>query len=740
MDNDQLRIFTNRREAIALFNILRGRDPRRPWPLLPIFVLTAPGGGGKSALMDYLRVQKCCSDGCSALPYAYLDFTQPHTPKSILHILVALRNQLQGHTDGSGRNLIFPRFDLGAAIALAAHATETLPPTNLRELEICLGESVPFFTALHRLKTPLESVVPFIPYLLEAVIWPAELKPLQTILLRLDKEPGWRWYRDCTHDIGLRSARTLQDVLLRLQVLSALEGLEREYLIEEILSAALVADLLDGLVTRENLYCWDKTTNAVIFLDGFEALLEKSNQRGYRLLEILALAEQRLRSESDPLLLVVGTSKPLFSEDDEEEAPTPEEQASPLLARRYAQRRLQEWLALLPEDKTTVRLPELILPLRLQELGVRGTRDYLAKLDEQRGTAVFADEQLVKVICQLTYGQPLCLALAASAALAAAAHGHPLDPAALEEALKSETLASGQMDEMLAFLVDLLLRQLPDDERRELILCAAPRLLDEAALGAILQVSDAEACERWAHYRSLLFMCPFKAGHIAFHPLVRALLLKRLTPQKDPHSDYYQTHSRLRAHFIRAASMTEMHPGGLNSEQAQIEAAYHALALGQPELAIALGLAAQQSQSAYWGPLLEAVSEAPGDLMAPETEQRASSAVNRARQHHDIQDTVTALILYRWLLTACAKNTLRVARIRHNLAVAYSNLPGGERHANLKRAIAYYQDALKVYQSMSMDFDIERAQKSLELAQGELQSLGDGQGKQRDVISVAPGR
>jgi hypothetical protein len=183
-----------------------------------------------------------------------------------------------------------------------------------------------------------------------------------------------------------------------------------------------------------------------------------------------------------------------------------------------------------------------------------------------------------------------------------------------------------------------------------------------------------------------------------------------------------------------------MYPGGLNSEQAQIEAAYHALALGQPDLAIALGLAAQQSQSAYWGPLLDAVSQAPGDLMAPETEQRASSAVNRARQHHDIQDTVTALVLYRWLLTSSAKNKLKVARIRHNLAVAYSNLPGGERHANLKRAIAYYQAALKVFQSLSMDFDIERAQKSLELAQGELQSLGEGQGKQRDVISVGQGR
>ncbi len=740
MYNHHLSLFTNRREAIALFNMLRGRDPRRPWQLLPIIVLTAPGGGGKSALIEYLRDYRCCSEGFPALPYAHLDFSQPHTPKSILHILVALRNQLQSHPDGTSRNLIFPRFDLGAAIALAAPLTETLPPTNLHELEICLSESVPAFTALHRLKTPLESVVPSIPYLLEAVIWPADLKPLQAILQRLDKEPGWRWYRDCASDAGLRSARTLQDVLLRLQVLSALDGPEREYFIEEILSAALIADLMDGLVTRAHQYCWDRTTNAVIFFDGFEALLEKSNNRGYRLLEILALAEPRLRGENDPLLFVVGTRKRLFGEEDEPE-PTPEEQAAPMFARRYAQRRLQEWRALLPEEKTRARLSQLTLTLRLPELGARGTRDYLAKLDEQRGTQVFADEALVQAICQLTYGQPLCLALAAAAALEAAARGHRLDPAELQEALQSDALVFGQPEDVLAYLLDLFLRQLSEEEQRQMVRCAAPRVLDKPTLRALLHLSsDEEAAARWECYRSLPFMRLLNPWQIAFHPLVRARLLKRLTPQRDPQSDYYQTHSRLRAHFVRYASISEMYPGGLNSEQAQIEAAHHALALGQPELAIALALAAQQSQSAYWGPLLEAVSEAPSDLMAPETEQRASSAVNRARQNHEIQDIVTALVLYRWLLASAAKNKLRVARIRHNLAVAYSHLPGGERHANLKRAIAYYQAALQVYQSLSMDFDIERAQKSLELAQGELQSLAGGQGRPRDVISVAPGR
>ncbi len=742
--HDQRQTFTDRREAIALFNLLRGRDPREPRSLLPILTFIAPSGSGKSTLIDFLREEKCRADDTPALPYAHLDFSLPHTPRDILHILVALRNQLQRHLDGSGRNLSFPRFDLGAAIILATPADDSQPRANTKDLEHLLTEGAPLFHSLHRSHVQLEEIVPYIPAVLDALTWAADIKPLISVLARLEREPGWQWYRDHTYDLGLRNARSVEDVLLRLSLLCQPERPERDYLVEEVLSAALITDLLDTLVTPpdRSSRAWDKTTNAVIFFDGFETLQHEPDNRAARLLDVLALAEQRLRCPEDPILLVIATRKRLRLAGEIEQEPAFEEQLVPILARRYALRRLEEWEALLPAEKSALRLSQLYLPIWLYDFCPKDARDYLTKLDAQRGSAVFADEEVVDAIYQLACGHPIYLALVAAAAQEAAARGGALTLADLEPPLASGAVVPAQGGEQLTIaLIDLFLRQLPQEEQRQLICCAAPRALDVGTLRAILQLaSDSEAHERWERYRRLPFMRAIDAEQIAFHPLVRTLLLRRLTPDRAPQSAYHQTHTRLRAYFVQRASTVSASGEGITREQAQIEAAYHALALGQPELAIALAFAAQNSQIAYWSPLMETVALAPSDLAPIGIDQRAFEAVNRARQHRDLHDTVTGLVLCRWLLTSCAKNKLKVARLRYNLALAYSALVGGDRPANLKRSIFYYQAALKFYQAMSMDFDSERARKSLEIAQDELRALAAEQGKGRERVSVAPGR
>ena len=60
MPKSRLETFTDRHEAIALFDQLRGPNPDITWPLLPILAFIAPGGSGKSTLIEYLRVNKCC--------------------------------------------------------------------------------------------------------------------------------------------------------------------------------------------------------------------------------------------------------------------------------------------------------------------------------------------------------------------------------------------------------------------------------------------------------------------------------------------------------------------------------------------------------------------------------------------------------------------------------------------------------------------------------------------------------
>src|SRR5947209_12322690 len=135
MPGDPLATFTDRREAIALFDELRSRHPDKPWPILPILVFAAQGGSGKSTLIEYLRVKRCIlSEQLTALPYARLDFTLADAPKDVLSILIALRDQLQQHDDGYGKHLTFPRFDLGALVAQSMPTPENLASFGPQEV------------------------------------------------------------------------------------------------------------------------------------------------------------------------------------------------------------------------------------------------------------------------------------------------------------------------------------------------------------------------------------------------------------------------------------------------------------------------------------------------------------------------------------------------------------------------------------------------------------------------------
>jgi tetratricopeptide (TPR) repeat protein len=360
------------------------------------------------------------------------------------------------------------------------------------------------------------------------------------------------------------------------------------------------------------------------------------------------------------------------------------------------------------------------------------------KLGEQKQTRVFADNSLlVQNIDRLTHGHPLYLALAAEAVLEAKARGQNLSPGDFELAEVSSEIAPEHEDEQIRdYLLDLFLRQLTEPERKELIFCAVPRFLDAALLRVILpSLDDIDRQHRWSYYRQLTFMSPIDQNRIVFHPLVRTLLLRQLPVDQEPESDYYRTHAHLRDYFHALASKPELSPSQeIVSEQAEIEAAYHALALGDPGPAIVLGIFAQGRNLTLWEPLLEAVAQAPVELMPDDVEYQAYDALVRAERHHAVQDVVKTIILYIWLLAATQGTPEEVARVQVNLGNAYNQLPGGDREANLRRAIKCYEAALQVRTREAFPVDWAMTQNNLGIAYSDLPG-GDREANLRRAIA-----
>ncbi len=726
MPKSQLETFTDRREAIALFDHLRGPKPDITWPLLPILAFVAPGGSGKSTLINYFRVNKCClPDGRAALPYAHLDFTLANTPKDLLSILITLRDQLQQHHDGRDKHLTFPRFDLGALIAQSALTNADLSSFGPNEIRRKLSTGKQVFEALTKLGSSLGYTVPLVAPLLAGLHLAGQIKPVNDLLSYLEDATGWKWYRRHGTATGLGANASLKEVLLRLHVLSLPGKPERETLINELLPAAFMADLFDTLLYADTPPAWSKRVNVVLFLDGFEAFQHSSRTTAIRLLQVLT-TEQRKQGTTDPLLLVVGSRELLPGY-------THEEQSIPFartvvqdehLIQQSMQELVAHWHQRLPSNRRVLRLKDLYLPLVLRDFGLDHTRSYLLTFGEQRDTQAFAkDDLLIQTIDRITHGHPLFLALAAEAVVEAEARGQTLTSDDFLHAGVSPEIAPDHETEQIGdYLLALFLRQLSETERKELIRCAVPRFLDVALVRTILpSLDDIDLQTRWNYYHHLSFVSSIDDQHVVFHPLVRSLLLQALPADRRSDSDYSKMHSRLREHFNQQAAtpISTLQRAGFGW-QAKIEEAYHALALGDPGPAIELGIVAQRTNVAVWEPLLETVEQASTELLPANVEEQAYNAVVQAERHHYVQDGVAAIVLYTWLLTAPQGSPQKVAGLQHNLGAAYSDLPAGDRAKNLRRAIACYEAALQVYTREDFPVDWAATQNNLGTAYSDL--------------------
>ena len=739
MSNDQFATFTDRREAITLFNSLRGRDPAKRWPLLPILTLVAPGGSGKSLLLRYLREKECTVAGCPALPYAYLDFTLPHAPKELLPILMELRDQLQQQDDGLGNHLVFPRFDLGALLVQSTSMPEDISSISSTQVRHRLSAGLTFMTSLSDLGSSLGLAVPYVAPLLAGLCLAGQIKPIKEMLSYLENNTGWKWYRMHGTETRLGANATLKDVLLRLHFISMPGKPERDILVNELVPTAFLADLFDALLETNPPRVWSKTANLIFFLDGFEALQRTSSETATRLLELLILP-QRKEGNTDPILLLVGSRDYLPGSERKDNqqalfqwpATQSDQELQPLAKTRYAR-----WLQSLPQDAHVLRLEDLYLTFELQDFVPEDTRSYLLKFGEQRHTRLFAENDgLVQTIAQLTQGHPLFLALAAAAVLEANARGRQLTRNDFErEKVSADIVKKHSRERIRDYLLNLFLRQLTETERKELIYCAVPRFLNMALLRVLLpKLDDIDRKHRWDSYQLLTFMRPVSNERLVFHPIARLLLLRQLPADQAPESDYSRLHASLKDYFHTLANQhkeTQSHKAAL--EQARIEEAYHALALGDPNPAIALGVDAQQHNLALWEPLLEAIVQAPAALIPEDAKQQAYASLVQAEQQHNVQDLVTAILLYTWLLTIPGEHA-QVGYFQNNLGNAYRQLPGGNREANLRGAIAYFEGALEVYTREAFPVDWAATQDNLGSAYRQLPG-GDREANLRQAIA-----
>jgi hypothetical protein len=592
-----------------------------------------------------------------------------------------------------------------------------------------------FFAKLNRfeqrssdLGSSLKLIAPYFSPLLAGLLLAVKTKPIKELLSYLQDNKGWEWYRIHGTQTGLGASATFDDVVRRLREMSMLGKPDRDFVVKELLPAAFIADLFDALLETDPSHAWSKVANVVFFLDGFEALQLASSITATRLLQVLT-TEQRRDGKTDPLLLVVGSREYLPGSGGRADRHVPF-QRTVLQDEREVQRSVREWYTQwqrrLPAGNS-YHLTDLYLTLEPEDFGKEDARGYLLKLGEQKQSRVFADNNaLIQAIDRLTHGHPLYLVLAAEAVLEAEARGQNLTPDDFERAkIPPEIVPEHEGEPIRDYLLNLFLRQLSDAERKELIFCAVPRFLNAALLRILLpMVDNIDRPKRWNYYQRLTFMQPVDDSRIVFHPLVRTLLLRQLPADEAPESDYHRIHSSLKDYFHnlvnqqRGAQSLEATMG-----QAQIEEVYHALALGDPNPAIALGVFAQRGNLTLWEPFLEAVAQAPVELISENAEQQAYDALVRAERHHNVQDVVRAIVLCTWLLTAAQGILEKTAYLQNNLGSAYSNLPGGDREANLRQAIACYEAALQIFQEAHVDYYASVVNSNLEIASDELGSL-----------------
>jgi ABC-type branched-subunit amino acid transport system substrate-binding protein len=677
---EDLSALIDRPVAVALFKQLYQRNPREAQRLLPILLFLAPHGGGTSTFLNLLMKR-----GETAFPFASLDFAEAGAPTTLDEVLQHVSNQLSQSGGNHTRKLTFPRYNLGLSVV-----SDTLSDTDQDRLKKEIKNLVARSSLAEKIDdmvatTSNQSIVLALFFVL--IKWSLPL------LLHFLPDRAIRWYRLHRAALNLSPASDGIDVLLRLRSWSRSNSPKKRLLVvEQLLLAAFLDDVREAFDVTKKAGGRERTTHIVLFLKNFDVFLSRNVEEHF----LSTLTKQRLEGKTDPLLVVVSSHRRLF--DIADPAQNPPFWADDTLEKEqqaddYARTLSHHWQKSLVQGRPYLD-QHMYIPLWLPDFRAEEVSSLLRMVDSGQ-TGIFEDRQLVERMHRLTCGHPLAVVLAARVFQEARLRGQektlneflpgplPLD----EEFASQETSVQD-------YLLHRFLQQLPEDEQEQLAFCAVPRFLDVNTLRVVLAPgSDTEAQALWNRYRHYTFarLASETAGHqIAFHPLLRDLLRQRLLSRSTSRKHYYKVaHTNLREYYEELA--------GQGEGQARVEAAYHALALGDAGPAIEHLCTVLTSQDDCAPRLLEAVAQAPTEFAPVNLLQRASEALYQAKQHRRMRDTVASLVLHTWLLNNRYIDVAQRRGVLYSLAESYRYL--SEQHPAYQENAASFLDLARSQES-----------------------------------------
>jgi len=322
-----------------------------------------------------------------------------------------------------------------------------------------------------------------------------------------------------------------------------------------------------------------------------------------------------------------------------------------------------------------------------------------------------------------------------------------------DDALRNLLAQGLSEEEMARALLDLTLEAAPPDVADAVRMCALPAWFDAAHLALLADKSEREAADLVEQVAAFSFTLPRERGGYVYHESTRARLLDWWRKPEQA-GRFAMLSERLARHYLALAREQDPRLSGSDylDALAVLDAAYPnvyaawegAVASEHWELVrdFAYAQADYQDKRGLW---LETQTWARKGLEACERLDdeagRADMQIILGNAYSDLPTGDREANLQQAI--ECYREALRVytpeaapfqyATTQNNLGTAYLRLPTGDREANLQQAIECYREALRVYTPEAAPLDYAMTQNNLGTAYSDLPT-GDREANLQQAI------